>query len=43
MQTEIILPIMNPDETGDAVMICEKNEMEGVVDYYGSKESWYIP
>ena len=35
--------IMKPNETGDAVMICEEIEMEGVVDYHGSKESWYIP
>ena len=35
--------IILPSETGDAVMICEKIEMEGVVDYHGGKESWYIP
>ena len=35
--------IMKPNETGDAVMICEEIEMEGVVDYHGGKESWYIP
>ena len=35
--------IMLPGETGDAVMICEEIEMEGVVDYHGDKESWYIP
>ena len=35
--------IMLPSETGDAVMICEEIEMEGVVDYHGGKESWYIP
>lgn len=34
--------IMKPDEQGDAVMICEEIEMEGVVDYHGNKESWYI-
>ncbi len=34
--------IMQPDETGDAVMICEEVEMEGVVDYHGGKEKWYI-
>ena len=35
--------IMLPSETGDAVMICEEIEMDGVVDYHGGKESWYIP
>lgn len=34
--------IMRPNETGDAVMICEEVEMEGVVDYHGGKEKWYI-
>ena len=35
--------IMKPNEIGDTVMICEEIEMEGVVDYHGGKESWYIP
>lgn len=35
--------IMKPNEKGDAVMICEEIEMEGVVDYHGRKETWYIP
>lgn len=35
--------IIKPNETGDTVMICEDIEMEGVVDYHGGKESWYIP
>ena len=34
--------IMKPNEKGDAVTICEGIEMEGVVDYHGGKESWYI-
>ncbi len=34
--------IMCPNETGYAVMICEEVEMEGVVDYHGGKEKWYI-
>lgn len=35
--------IIQPDSTGENVMICEVVEIEGVVDYHGSKESWYIP
>ena len=34
--------IMQPNEEGDAVMICEEIEMKGLVDYHGGKESWYI-
>ena len=34
--------IMKPNEKGDAVMICEEIEMEGVVDYHGDQETWYI-
>lgn len=34
--------IILPSETGDAVMICREIEIEGVVDYHGGKESWYI-
>ena len=33
-----------PNAAGDAVMICEEVEMEGVVDYHGSSsDTWYIP
>ena len=35
--------IVKPCDNGKAVMICEKIVMEGVVDYHGGKESWYIP
>ena len=36
--------IFMPNASGDAVMICEEVEMEGVVDYHGSSsDSWYIP
>ena len=35
--------IVQPNATGDAVMICKEVEMKGVVDYHGDKESWYIP
>ena len=35
--------IIKPCDDGKSVMICEEIEMEGVVDYHGSKESWYIP
>lgn len=27
----------------DTVMICTEIEVEGVCDYHGSKEDWYIP
>lgn len=27
----------------DAVMICTEIEVEGVSDYHGSKDNWYIP
>ena len=32
--------IMQPK--GEAVVICEVIEMEGVVDYHGDQETWYI-
>lgn len=35
--------ILKPYDNGKAVMICEEVVMEGVVDYHGGKESWYIP
>ncbi|MBQ6455431.1 MAG: type II toxin-antitoxin system RelE/ParE family toxin [Eggerthellaceae bacterium] len=35
--------IMEPNEQGDAVMISEEIRMEGVVDYHGGKETWFIP
>lgn len=34
--------IMRPSADGKAVTICEEITMEGVVDYHGGKESWYI-
>ena len=34
--------IIMPSRTGDEVMICEEVMIEGVVDYHGSKENWYI-
>ena len=34
--------IIKPDETNGALMICEVIEMEGIVDYHGGKENWYI-
>ena len=34
--------IIEPDVKGAAVKICEEIEVEGVVDYHGGKESWYI-
>ena len=35
--------IIEPNEKGDAVMICEVVQIKGVVDYHGDKENWYIP
>jgi len=35
--------IIEPNATGDTVMICDEIEVEGVCDYHGSKENWYIP
>ena len=35
--------IIEPNATQDTVMIREEIEVEGVCDYHGSKENWYIP
>ena len=35
--------IIEPNATQDTVMICTEVEVEGVSDYHGSKENWYIP
>lgn len=35
--------IVEPNATQDTVMICEEIEIEGVSDYHGDKENWYIP
>ena len=35
--------IIEPSTTMDTVMICEEIEIEGVCDYHGSKENWFIP
>ena len=34
--------IIKPGTDGKTVTICEEVSMEGVVDYHGGKESWYI-
>lgn len=34
--------ILEPNATRDTVMICTEIEVEGVSDYHGSKENWYI-
>ena len=31
-----------PNATQDTIMICTEIEVEGVSDYHGSKENWYI-
>lgn len=35
--------IIELNATQDTVMICEEIEVEGVNDYHGGKENWYIP
>lgn len=35
--------IIEPNATEDTIMICEEIEIEGVSDYHGDKENWYIP
>ena len=35
--------IIEPNATEDTVMICEEIEVEGVSDYHGDKNNWYIP
>ena len=34
--------VIEPDATGETVMVCTEIEVEGVVDYHGSKENWFI-
>ncbi len=34
--------IIEPNATQDTVMICTEIEVEGVIDYHGSKENRYI-
>lgn len=35
--------ILEPNATQETVMICSEIEIEGVSDYHGGKENWYIP
>lgn len=35
--------ILEPNATQDTVMICSEIEVEGVCDYHGEKDNWYIP
>lgn len=35
--------ILKPADHSDSVMLCEEIEIEGVADYHGGKETWYIP
>ena len=35
--------IIEPNATQDSIMICNEIEVEGVSDYHGRKENWYIP
>jgi len=34
--------IIEPSEKGEAVRICGAVQIEGIADYHGSKENWYI-
>ena len=34
--------IIEPNATQDTVKICNEVEVEGVSDYHGNKENWYI-
>ena len=35
--------VIEPNAEQDTVMICTEIEVEGVCDYHGDKENWYIP
>lgn len=35
--------IIEPNATADTITICSEIEVEGVCDYHGDKENWYIP
>ena len=35
--------IIEVDDSQCAVQLCEEVEIEGVTDYHGDKENWYIP
>ena len=35
--------IIKPSADGKSVMICTEVEVEGVCDYHGDKNNWYIP
>lgn len=35
--------IIEPDATGETIMVCTEIEVEGVVDYHGGKENWFSP
>lgn len=35
--------ILEPNADQNEVMLCTEIEVEGVCDYHGSKENWYIP
>lgn len=35
--------LLEPNASQDTIMICTEIEVEGVSDYHGGKENWYIP
>lgn len=41
--TANIRMIIEVNSSQDEIMICEEIKVEGVCDYHGDKENWYIP
>lgn len=35
--------VIEPSATQDTVLICSEIEVEGVCDYHGDKDNWYLP
>lgn len=35
--------IIEPNAAQDEILVCSEIEVEGVSDYHGGKENWYIP
>ena len=35
--------VIEPNATQDTVLICSEIEVEGVCDYHGDKDNWYLP
>lgn len=41
--TRLIIQPIPPDSTAEALKICEKAMIIGIVDYHGDKNEWLIP